>query len=434
MKPPDVEALALRSLASKADTSPADAAALLDELRLEPTDFRSRATQALFVALAATVRDGKAPDAMALLRTCGRDVPRELVVDTVTTFDPSDARQRLAAVKADSRRRGLVALLHGALQLAQSDAPLGDVVGELHRVLGGVTPDTDTTRTSEADVIAHTHRVEAVQRGEKPPVLATGIEALDFVAGGLQPTLTVIGAMPGVGKSALLATIIGNLARRGERVGLLSLEDERMWVANRLIAEASGIPVFVLGNRPLGSHQLERYGDATARVYEWLRHVVIEDTHGLTPHQVVASARQMVAMGCRAVLVDHLGEVRLERSDRHDLDIAEALSALRGISKRYKVPVVVACHMKRRDGLEDDKPPRLSDFAFSAAVERMARVALGLFRDKSAVARRLGVAVLKQTNGPSGFTFTLNMHERSGTVAPTEPTDAMREKYSWEDQ
>jgi replicative DNA helicase len=136
-------------------------------------------------------------------------------------------------------------------------------------------------------------------------------------------------------------------------------------------------------------------------------------------------------MGCRAVLVDHLGEVRLERTDRHDLDIAEALSALRGISKQYRVPVVVACHLRRRDGLDIDKPPRLSDFAFSAAVERMARVALGLYRDTSEPKRKLGVAVLKQTNGPADFAFSLNMHERSGTVAPTEPTTAMRQKYQW---
>jgi replicative DNA helicase len=404
---------------------------ILDELRIEPTDFRERKHQALFVALAETLRSGRQPEVVSLSRACASDTPRELVLDVLTNWELGVARDRLSTLKSTSRRADVAAKLLGLLELARAPGQLDSLVGEIHRVLAGLTAETDTTRTSEPDVLAHVQRVEAVQRGERPPVLASGITALDFVVGGLQPTLTIVGAMPGVGKSALLATIINNLASRKERVGLLSLEDERNWVANRLISEASDIPVFVLGNRALTPFQLERYGAATQRVYETLRHVVIEDTHGLTPQQVVASARQMVAMGCRAVLVDHLGEVRLERTDRHDLDIAEALSALRGISKQYRVPVVVACHLRRRDGLDIDKPPRLSDFAFSAAVERMARVALGLYRDTSEPKRKLGVAVLKQTNGPADFAFSLNMHERSGTVAPTEPTTAMRQKYQW---
>lgn len=435
MKQPPLEVLALRGLVGAAQVASADAAAMLDELRIDASDFRERKHQALFVALSEAIRAGKTLDVVSLAAACASSVPRDMVLDVLTNWELGVGRDRLSALKTQSRRTGLETLLTGLLGMVRSPGlSLGTVVGEVHNVLGGLTPETDTTRTSEADVLAHTYRVEAVQRGERPPVLATGIEALDFVCGGLQATLTVIGAMPGVGKSALLATIIGNIAKRGQRIGLLSLEDERQWVTSRLIAEASGVPLFVLGNRPLTPHQLERYSEATQAVYNLMRHVVIDDTHGMTPPQVVAAARQMVAMGCKAVLVDHLGEVRLERSERHDLDVIEALQALRGISKQHKVPVVVAAHMKRRDSLEDTTPPKLSDFAFSAGVERMARVALGLYRDTSAVARRMGVAVLKQTNGPSGFTFSLNMHERSGMVAPTAPTDAMREKYSWEDK
>lgn len=436
MKQPDFEVLALKGLVGAAQVSVEDATGMLDELRIEPTDFRERRNQALFVALANTLRAGRQPETVTLSTACGAAVPREMVLDVLTGWELGVGRERLAALKTASRRRGVEAMLAGLLELARAiDAPLASVVGEVHRVLGALTPETDTTRTSEADVLAHTYRIEAVQRGEQPPVLKTGIDALDFAVGGLQPTLTIVGAHAGVGKSALLATIIGNIAKRGERIGVLSLEDERMWVTNRLVSEASNVPVFILGNRPLMPHQFENYGIGAAAVYETMRNVVIEDTHGLTPQQVVASARQMVAMGCKAVLVDHLGEVRLERTERHDLDISEALSSLRGIAKQYKVPVVVACHMRRRDGLDDCTPPKLSDFAFSASIERMARVALGLFRDTSEPGpRRLGVAVLKQTNGPSGFTFSLNMHERSGMVAQTEPSDAMRTKYNWGEQ
>ena len=120
----------------------------------------------------------------------------------------------------------------------------------------------------------------------------------------------------------------------------------------------------------------------------------------------------IVRHGCKALIVDHLGEIRLERSDRHDLDIADALQQLRALAKIYGVPVVVACHLKRRDGGTED--PKLSDFAFSAGVERMARVALALTR--GAGEDQLRVHVLKQTSGQSGVAVDLNFHSMAGMV------------------
>ena len=77
-----------------------------------------------------------------------------------------------------------------------------------------------------------------------------------------------------------------------------------------------------------------------------------------------------------------------------------------------------------RDGLNVDTPPRLTDFAFSAGVERMARVALGLYKREGDV---LGCTLLKQTEGPSGFDFDLNFDRIHGVVAPTPLSAAMRE-------
>ncbi len=265
-------------------------------------------------------------------------------------------------------------------------------------------------------------QVEANAAGTQEPVLPTGLEALDLVIGGLQPTLTVIGSLPGVGKSALLAATLGSLTRRKIRVGLLSLEDSADWVVRRLAAQASAVPVPVLAFRRLGSAQLERFGDAIASMYEPLRHLVVDDRHGLTTDEVVSSARQMVAAGCKAIFVDHLGEIRLQRSERHDLDITDALQALRGIAKAYRVPVVVACHLKRREGLDATTEPKLTDFAFSSGIERMARVALGLFRSGD----QMGVKVLKQTQGPANTVLLLNMAKAAGLVLDTPPTEELR--------
>ncbi len=425
-----IEVFTLKSIVGAASVSVESAAAVLDETGIQADDFAEPGARALFLALLAAIRDGRQPDAISLLAVTKGKAPRELVVDVVTNAQHGSARQRIELVReAGSRRRAdaaLTALLSG---IRNPGVSLSASLAEAQRVLTAFSEPTGGAKSQEGDLLEFLDVLEQVQFGQREPVLKTGIDALDFMIGGLQRTLTIIGALPGVGKSALLASIIRNLSARKVKVGLLSLEDSRRWVTSRLLAEASNVPLFVLGKRPLTKEQKQRIDEAGSGVYDSLRHLVTDDTSGMTTAQVVASARRMVAMGCKVILVDHLGEIRLERTDRHDLDIADALQQLRAIAKVYSVPVVVACHLKRRDGLTPEVAPRLSDFAFSAAVERMARVALGLYRaDKGGL---MGVSLLKQTEGPSGYEFNLNLSKPHGTVAQTVVTAAMEQEFKW---
>lgn len=426
-----IEIHTLKSIVGTASVSVSDAVAVLDETGLAPEDFAETGPRVLFGAIAAALRDGRQPDAVALLAVTRSKVPRELVVDVVTNAALGSARQRIELVREASARRRAGSALNALLQGVQNPGvSLSASLAEAQRVLAAFTEPTGGAKSQEGDLLEFIDVLEQVQLGQREPVLATGIEALDFMIGGLQRTLTIIGALPGVGKSALLASILRNLTARKVRVGLLSLEDTRRWVTSRLLSEASNVPVFVLGKKPLTDEQKARVDSAAPLVYDSLRYLLTDDTAAMTTAQVVASARRMVAMGCKAILVDHLGEIRLERTDRHDLDIADALQNLRAIAKVYGVPVVVACHLRRRDGLTPETAPRLSDFAFSAAVERMARVALGLYRVKDD-SNLLGVSLLKQTEGPAGYEFNLNITKHSGTVAQTLTTRAMESEFHW---
>lgn len=439
MKQPNPEVLTLKALAALQGERPQDARALLDNSGLAPEDFTSSSSQALFVALANQIRDGKPLELLALIQATRHAAPRELALEVVAGDNPEFAPQRVQAIRDAARRRRIGEQLEGVVKLIRQGGSTETALGEVERVLRQVLQaNTSGPQPLDASLMTVLDRLEAVQAGKREPVLPTGINALDYLIGGLQRTLTIIGAMPGVGKSALLASICRNIASRGKRVGLLSLEDDREWLTERVLSEAASVPLFVLGTKPLGKNQLERVTDAGEGVHAILRNILCEDTAAMSPAEVVSAARAMVSRGCEAVLVDHLGEVRLERSQRHDLDILEVLQDLRSIAKTYRVPVVVACHLKRRDGLDVDTEPRLSDFAFSAAVERCARVAIGLYRPERGKAERgddeMGVVVLKQTKGPADVSFRLAMNNNSGTVAQTEPSAAMRERYGhWRD-
>jgi hypothetical protein len=122
------------------------------------------------------------------------------------------------------------------------------------------------------------------------------------------------------------------------------------------------------------------------------------------------------------IVIDHLGEISVGRTERHDLDILEVVVALRSLAKTHKVPVVVAAHLRRRTGLmEKSDRPVLTDFAFSAGIERVARVALGLYRPGPETLR---VAILKQTQGVADVEFDLELNNSSATVKNTDRTGA----------
>ena len=427
----NLQTLTLKSLIGRGQADRDLALSELAAARITADDFSDEGHRALFVAIETRLKENRQLEAVSLAATAKR-CPREVVIDIFagSEFLGLEPRARLLH-ETGMRRRALKTLDAMRSLLADPSHSLAAVAAEVRKAVEGLTADDSDVRDATTDVMAFGDQLERIQRGEAEPVVATGIDALDFaLGGGLPATLVIIGALPGVGKSSLLGAIAGNLASAGTRVGVLSLEDQRGWLLRRLAAHRAAVPLFVLGRRKLGEEQRKRSDAALESLYNPAKHLVMSDVPG-DIQSVVSRARQMVADGCRAVFVDHLGEVRLERTDRHDLDVANALQELRGVAKLHGVPMVVACHLRRREGLGVFTEPVLTDFANSSAVERMARVALGLSliekeRDQ------LVVSVLKQTEGPANLAFRLNVALSCGLVTQTEPSDKLREKMKWE--
>lgn len=412
MKPLNLEAATIAAVAAAAAVDVKAASAAVDAHDIAPEDFVSHDFGRIWGVVRGMVSAGNAPDLYAVERMLP-DIKRPVLVEALLATELTPPEGRLATMADAARRRRIVKALDRVRAMAQdTSTALAATVGEAQRALEAVQAPESSSRTAEGDVVALIDHLEQVAAGKVEPVLPTGIPKLDEFVGGLQKTLTILGSLPGVGKSALLASILRNLGSRGVKVGLFSLEDERSWVVKRITANVCDIPLFVLQTKPLSPGQKSRLEAGASTVFDIMRNFVIDDRPAVTCADIIAGARQMIVRhGVRAIVVDHLGEIRLARSDRHDLDISDVLQQLRALAKMYGVPVVVACHLKRREGGEQD--PKLSDFAFSAGVERMARVALALTRSGDS---QLRVHVLKQTNGQSGVCLDLDFHPLAGMV------------------
>lgn len=417
----DTERGVIGIISEASQLDPSKAAELWESTKLHAVDFQGPGLGALWDMVGDFIRAGLPVDVVAIAEKAKKTKPEGLTykILTETLMAPAPLRHILpeyARLISDAslRRQATKLLSDAMLAIGKPDASPAGVIQGLSESLQTLTNRVPSLRSSEGDVLAVYTAAEDALKQKRALCIPTGIEALDAEIGGLQASvLTMVGAYPGVGKSALLASMLLSLGERGVKVGFFSLEDERLWIARRMLASASAVPVFNITTGRISESQCQALEVHQSMIEATLANVVIDDRPGLSPSDIITAARDMILNHkCQVIMLDHLGEVRLERTDRYDLDIAEALSGLRDIAKRFKVPVVVASHVRRRMGLTVEDAPALTDFANSSAPERMARVALGL----SKVPGGVRCSVLKQTNGPSGGEIGLRLVEHAAMI------------------
>lgn len=242
----------------------------------------------------------------------------------------------------------------------------------------------------------------------------TGISALDAVIYGWQPTLNLLGADPGVGKSATLVRSAYNGAVNGVTSAFFSLEDPPNFIATRLVSSLARVEIIRILYGTLTKQELDKVEHGLEQLGKVSDRIIVFDgsERQMAVERLCATARDLVSgSGVQCIYVDHAGELRSTERDRHDLEVASQLSALRGLANATGIPVVVAMHMKRRL----NSKPTLSDFANSAGAERKARLAVALTRDPGS--DDIHAHILKQTNGPSGVSIQLKFDKESGMVA-----------------
>jgi replicative DNA helicase len=243
-----------------------------------------------------------------------------------------------------------------------------------------------------------------------PVFYETGFESLDKATGGLaRGELSVLAARPGQGKSSFIVALATNLAGSGVPVGMFWLEDDwrdavRRFLARRLRCEAwrlRGKPELALN---YAAGHTDFLGKADIPIF-------VDDTHGLTIVDIQARMRRMAREhGVKVFVLDHLGEVRIEKDerwgDRHDLALGRVAREFRDTAKQLgAVPILVSQMNRRWEQRGSDSIPQMSDLDGSGQVEQAARLIafVQMYRDDNGSPTGGGALhVVKATGGQPG--------------------------------
>lgn len=256
----------------------------------------------------------------------------------------------------------------------------------------------------------------------RPMAIGTGHQQLDdLLDGGLRMgELIVVAGRPGSGKTAFGLGVAADLAARGWRVGIVSLEMSREELGDRVLARTSGIS---LGRIRRGTV------DDDEEILGWRKalrgwRMQVSAPSSATPSAIHAKARHWKARGLSLLVVDYLQLVKHDRQDRHDLAVGSTATSLKVLARDLGIPVLLLSQLNResekrqgppvkRKAMEQQREawweevalPQLSDLRDSGQIEQDADVVLFPLRaammgvDNETAA---AVYVAKNRNGRTG--------------------------------
>lgn len=213
---------------------------------------------------------------------------------------------------------------------------------------------------------------EAAERQEIP--IQTGVRGLDIVLGGglHGGELTILGARPAVGKSAVLLQMAMEAARSGKRVCFVSLEMSEIQMGTRILSAKSGVNAALLrtgqdiedADWELLASGLEIAGQ------ECGDRLSIMASGSMSVEELRSEVQTMVEKGeCDLLIVDYLQLLSTRQKTGKEYERIGVVSrGLKAITLDLKIPVVAAAQVLRQNGI--NRAPTLDELRGSGDIEQ----------------------------------------------------------------
>jgi replicative DNA helicase len=322
--------------------------------------------------------------------------------------------RELARARAlrDSALRSIAALEAGRIEdgFSELTACLADA-GEMAN---------ETTSLSAVELIIRgvesvTERSQLAEQG-RPVAMTTGLVSLDIalgdspeddpdpVLGGWEPgDYVVVGGDTNVGKSSVALAMAFGAARKGVRVGIVSVEDPVQRTALRALSAHSGVPQHVLRGGRLSKRDWEAVMSSANGIADLPMRFEFEVAASLP--SVCAAVRRLVRQHrCQIVIIDYLQAIQMRGGGeaRHDMrDIIAQTKRAASIGLDVPAAVVALSQFRKRENTE--QRPTREDLYESAYIAQKAEHIVLLWKQGGV----LNAVLDKTKDGRTGAVFQL---------------------------
>lgn len=241
--------------------------------------------------------------------------------------------------------------------------------------------------------------------------------------------LITIAARPGVGKTALAASIIKGITKEDHVAAFYTLEVPKRQILQRFTCIhdyttqfnntgriVDGIRVSQFPSRSFSLAQKDRILSYQGNIS---KNILISDRLREV-EQIAAHVRMLKKRNenLSVVCIDHLGLLRVRRMDNLAFAVGEMTRCLKELATDLMLDIILMCQLNRESEKRDNKRPTLSDLRDSGRIEEDSDVVIGLYRDIEGAKQereKMELIALKNRHGALGTTYA-NFNLAYGTV------------------
>lgn len=410
---------------------------VIAEKQITAEHFSDAFSVSAFGAMLAILGEGKQPDPVSTSERMGRmgdlgklahdwQETRPANRDTVSGWADS--------LKQLHRQLALLAALSDAQTAAQRGETPESVIASLLQKVGALEASGAVYARDIKQVLAgFIDTVE--QRFQREGVLLgipSGLTDLDELLLGFQPgNLYIVGARPGMGKSALMAEWAVHAGIKQYAVGIVSAEMSAEQLAGRMVASTGRIDHYNLNTGKLLDDQWPRMTSAVNILAE--TRIRITDKPACSVGEIGLQAREWALSGGLDILfVDYLSLLKSDtKHDTRTREVGDMAQGLKQLARALKIPVVCLAQLSRKCEERTNKRPINADLRDSGEIEQEADAILFLYRDEvyHENTKDKGIAeiiVSKNRHGPGQVTVKatwLGPYQRFENFLPYDPAD-----------
>lgn len=227
--------------------------------------------------------------------------------------------------------------------------------------------------------------------------IPTGYAEIDYLWGGVKDGYHLLAGRASMGKTAMMLSLVLNVARTGAPCGIISIEMKERDLINRMLAQISGIPseAFETGWYEGADGKQRRVKDSP----EDLRRMeMAQDTLASLPISInthsaptatdirISLTRLLAQTGAAVAWVDHLhlmSDEDVNRGRAQNLNSVFTVISrnLKQIPKDLGIPLVCLAQLNRMVTTRQEKRPELQDLRESGSLEQDAATVTFVHRE-----------------------------------------------------
>ena len=354
--------------------------------------------------------------------------PSDVIVGKLTecmreNFTSATVKQNAIVVENDYKARKLDLILN-TIKVTPNE--LKSQIRALQSELEALQTGKETTSKSLAEIVAENKDNYFREKEVKP--LYIGFDKLDDLLGGLEGgDMIVIGARPGVGKSALVTQITSYLAKQGKRIGFYNLEMQNKQVYERFVVNESGIGLTRLRRaiKFLGDEK-ERFDKANERLAK-ADNIVITSAGAKSVGDIKAESKHM---DYDIIIIDYLQLLKAENTYRGNrtAEVGEISRAIKNLAMELNIPIIALSQLNRASMGRDDKEPNMSELREAGNIEQDASVIMLLWNIDENDKTKKGCKIEKNRQGECG---KIVMRFNGDTMQFEETDEDIKQAKEW---